>query len=189
MTDHREIAIAKPVVGEEEWLALREPINSGWLTHGPKVSEFERRFAARHDVSHAVAVTSCTTGLHLALAALNIGPGDEVIVPAFTWVATANVVVYSGATPVFVDVDPVKYTIDPVAVAAALTSRTRAIIPVHLFGLCADMVELGAAVPPDIAIVEDAACAAGSTYRGRCGGRTRHGGRVLVSPAEDHHYR
>ena len=135
----RSIPIAAPSVGEEEWQALREPLESGWLTQGPKVAEFESAFAERHQVEHALAATSCTTALHLALAALEIGPGDEVIVPAFTWVATANVVVYCGATPVFVDVDAVTYDLDPANVEAAVTPKTRAVIPVHLFGLCADM--------------------------------------------------
>ena len=93
MTEKRSIPIASPAVGDDEWQALREPLAKGGLTQGPKVKEFETAFAARHRVAHALATTSCTTALHLALSALRIGPGDEVIVPAFTWVATANVVV------------------------------------------------------------------------------------------------
>src|SRR3990167_6328161 len=103
----RIIQISLPSTGEEEWQACRESFMSGWLTQGPKVAAFEKAFAERHQVRYALATTSCTTGLHLILAAMGIGPGDEVIVPAFTWVATANVVVYCGATPVFVDVDRV----------------------------------------------------------------------------------
>ena len=158
----RRIQIAAPSMGEEEWLALREPIETGWLTQGPKVAAFERAFAKRHRVRHAIAVTSATTGLHLALAVLGIGPGDEVIVPAFTWVATANAVLYCGATPVFADVDRATFNIDPADVARRLTKRTRAVIPVHLFGLCADMVGLRAVLPPGVRIVEDAACASGA---------------------------
>ncbi|HEU0104858.1 MAG TPA: DegT/DnrJ/EryC1/StrS family aminotransferase, partial [Vicinamibacteria bacterium] len=120
----------------------------------------------RHDVGHALATTSCTTALHLILAAMGIGPGDEVIVPAFTWVATANAVVYCGGTPVLVDVDDRTFNIDPAQVKAHLGPRTRAIIAVHLFGLAADLDAL-AAVAPGVPIVEDAACAAGSSYRGR----------------------
>src|SRR3954447_21237948 len=94
----RTIQIAQPMTGEDEWLAMRESIENGWLTHGPKVNAFERAFAKRHNVEYALACTSATTGLHLALAAIGVGPGDEVIVPAFTWVATANAVLYCGAT-------------------------------------------------------------------------------------------
>ncbi|MBF0623660.1 MAG: DegT/DnrJ/EryC1/StrS family aminotransferase [Magnetococcales bacterium] len=169
MTGPEPIAIARPDLGEEEWLALREPILSGWLTQGPKVRAFEQAFARRHQVPHALATTSCTTGLHLILSAMGIGPGDEVIVPAFTWVATANAVVHTGATPVFADVDPTTYTLDPRDLARHLTPRTRAIIPVHLFGLCADMDAI-ARVAPGIPLVEDAACAAGADYHGRCAG-------------------
>lgn len=166
----RRIEIAAPSTGEEEWNALREPLEDGWLTQGPRVRAFETAFAARHQVEHALATTSCTTALHLALVALGIGPGDEVIVPAFTWIATANVVLYCGARPVFVDVLPDTYNIDPVAAAAAVTPRTRAAIPVHLFGLCADMTALRAALPEAVAIVEDAACAAGAAIGGRPAG-------------------
>jgi len=167
---HRNVPIALPSTGDEEWEALREPLQSGWLTQGPVVRRFEEAFARRHDVPHALATTSCTTALHLALAALGIGPGDEVIVPAFTWIATANAVVYCGATPVFVDVDLDTFNMDPALTAAAVTPATRAVVPVHLFGLCADMTAIGTAVGPSIAVVEDAACAAGASYHGRPAG-------------------
>lgn len=168
--ERRSIAISLPCTGDDEWQATREPLVSGWLTQGPKVAAFEEAFATRHCVSHALATTSCTTGLHLILAALGIGPGDEVIVPAFTWVATANVVVYCGATPVFADVDRTTNNIDPADVARRLTPRTKAVIAVHLFGLCADMDALRAVVPANIPIIEDAACAAGATYKARSAG-------------------
>jgi len=145
---------------------MREPLLSGWLTQGPKVAAFERAFAERHQVKHALATTSCTTALHLALAALGIGPGDEVIVPSFTWVATANAVLYCGATPVLCDVDRRTNNIDPASVAAKLTPRTKAVIPVHLFGLCAEIGALRAVLPSGVKIVEDAACAAGASYGG-----------------------
>lgn len=161
----RQIAISLPSTGVEEWEALREPLESGWLTQGPKVAEFEKQFAAMHGANHALATTSCTTGLHVVLAALGIGPGDEVIVPAFTWVATANVVLYCGATPVFADVDPQTFNIDPQDVARRVTPRTRAVIAVHLFGLCADIDTLRSVLPGDVPIIEDCACAAGATYK------------------------
>jgi perosamine synthetase len=166
----RTIQISVPCTGEDEWQACREPLMSGWLTQGPQVAKFEKAFAERHAVKHALAVTSCTTGLHLALAGLGIGPGDEVIVPAFTWVATANVVLYCGATPVFVDVDRSTYNLGLEQVAARVTSRTRAVIAVHLFGLCADVDALRRLLPAHVAIVEDAACAAGAGLRGRHAG-------------------
>lgn len=164
-TVKRTIQISAPSTGEEEWQACREPIMSGWLTQGPKVAAFEKAFAERHRVKHALATTNCTTGLHLILAAMGIGPGDEVIVPAFTWVATANVVVYCGATPVFADVDRATNNVDPADIARKLTSRTRAIIVVHLFGLCADLDAIRAVVPATVKIIEDAACAAGASYK------------------------
>lgn len=170
MSNERTVAIALPSIGDEEWEALREPLRSGWITQGPQVKAFEQAFASRHRVPHALATTSCTTALHLALSALGLGPGDEVIVPAFTWVATANAVLYCGASPVFVDVLPDTYNIDPVAVEAAVTPRTRAVIPVHLFGLCAEMDAVRAAVPEKVRLIEDAACAAGASYRGQPAG-------------------
>jgi dTDP-4-amino-4,6-dideoxygalactose transaminase len=161
----RDIPISLPVTGEEEWQATREPLINGWLTSGPKVREFEQLFAERHNVKHALAVTSATTALHLALVALEVGPGDEVIVPAFTWVSTANVVLYCGANVVFADVDPVTFNIDPEDLKKRITSKTKAIIPVHLFGLCANMDAIKV-IAGEIPLVEDGACAAGAAYKG-----------------------
>lgn len=164
--EKRAIQISLPSTGDEEWQACREPLVSGWLTQGPKVAAFEQAFSERHRVRHALATTSCTTGLHLILAAMGIGPGDEVIVPAFTWVATANVVVYCGATPVFVDVDRRTNNIDPADLARRITPRTKAVIVVHLFGLCADMDAIRSILPTQVKIVEDCACASGASYHG-----------------------
>jgi perosamine synthetase len=166
-SDRRNIQISLPCTGEEEWQACREPLMSGWLTQGPKVAAFEKAFAERHQVKHALAVTSCTTGLHLALAGIGIGPGDEVIVPSFTWVATANAVLYCGATPVIADVDTRTFNIDLDEVVAKVTPRTRAVIAVHLFGLCTDVDTLRRKLPAHVKIVEDAACAAGAGLNGR----------------------
>ena len=169
MAERRVIQISQPQTGEEEWLALRDPVMSGWLTQGPKVAAFEEAFARRHKVRYGLATTSCTTALHLILVALGIGPGDEVIVPAFTWVSTANVVLHCGATPVFVDVDRSTFNMDVAQLSKKVNERTRAIIPVHLFGLCADMdpiLEIAHGIP----VIEDAACASGSAYKGRAAG-------------------
>lgn len=165
ITTKRNIPISLPVTGEEEWQATREPLVNGWLTSGPKVREFEELFAKRHQVKHALAVTSATTALHLALVALEVGPGDEVIVPAFTWVSTANVVLYCGAKVVFADVDPATFNMDPEDLKKRITSKTKAIIPVHLFGLCANMDAIKA-IAGNIPLVEDGACAAGAAYKG-----------------------
>lgn len=165
LVEKRNIPISLPVTGLEEWEATKEPLMSGWITSGPKVREFEQLFAERHQVKHALAVTSATTALHLALVALGVGPGDEVIVPAFTWVSTANVVLYCGARVVFADVDPLTFNIDSADLSKRITSKTKAIIPVHLFGLCANMDEIKR-IAGNIPLVEDGACAAGAGYNG-----------------------
>jgi perosamine synthetase len=167
--EKRNILISLPSMDEEEWEALKAPIESGWITQGPKVKEFETMFAKRHNVKHALAVSNCTTALHLALIACGVKEGDEVIVPAFTWVATANAVMYCNATPVFIDIDPLTFNVDVTQIKNKITSKTKAIIPVHLFGLCADIDYIKANFP-DLKIVEDAACAAGSALQGRPSG-------------------
>jgi dTDP-4-amino-4,6-dideoxygalactose transaminase len=156
-----------PTIGEAEIAEVADSLRSGWVTTGPKVKRFEAEFARYTGVEHAIAVSSCTAALHVTLAALDIGPGDEVIVPTLTFCSTANVVVHLGATPVVVDIDR-EYQISPAAVEAAITPQTRAIIPVHYAGQACDLDELRAlAAPQGIDIVEDAAHAAGSEYRGR----------------------
>ncbi len=152
-----------PAVGDEEIAAVAETIRSGWLTTGPKAAELERRFAAYVGAVHALAVSSGTAAMHLALVALGIGPGDEVITTPITWPATANVIVHTGATPVFADVRDSDLNIDPARVAEVVSPRTKAIMPVHLFGQPADLDPLWALGLP---VVEDAAHAAESAYRG-----------------------
>lgn len=162
------IPITKPHLGDEEGEAARRVVASGWLTQGPVVAEFERVVADYCGTAHAVAVSNCTTALHLALVALGVGPGDEVICPSLSFIATANAVRYTGATPVFADVDPRTYNLDPDAAEAAITPRTRAIMPVHQIGLPADMDRFNAlAARHGVKVFEDAACAIGSRYKGR----------------------
>ena len=153
-----------PAVGDEEVAAAAEAIRSGWLTTGPRAEELERRFAEYVGAKHALAVASGTAAMHLSLVALGIGPGDEVITTPITWPATANVIVHTGATPVFADVRDDTLNIDAKSVAERVTARTRAILPVHLYGQPADLDPLWALGLP---VVEDAAHAAESEYRGR----------------------
>ena len=155
------IQISTPTVGKDEYDALEETILSGWITQGPKVREFETAFSKCHDVKHSLATTSCTTALHVILKGLGIGAGDEVIVPSFTWVSSANVIEHCQATPVFVDIDLSTFNIDPEKIKEKLSHKTKAIIAVHLFGLCANIAKIKE-VAPNIPIVEDAACAIGS---------------------------
>jgi perosamine synthetase len=165
------VPIVKPSMGAEEAELVRESIESGWVVQGPRVAEFERAFASYIGSEHAAATTSCTTALHLAVAILGLKPGDEVIVPAFTWVSTANVVEYMGATPRFCDVDLDTFNIDTEQVEALIGERTVGIIPVHLFGLCAEMEPvLELAKRHGLWVVEDAACALGASQGGRHAG-------------------
>lgn len=157
------IPIAKPYLDELEADAARRAILSGWITQGPEVAAFEREFAAAVGAPHACAVSNCTTALHLALLAAGVGPGDEVITVSHSYIATANSVRYCGAIPVFVDIDPASYNLDPDRVTAAFSPRTRAIVAVHQMGLPCD---LAALVPlartRGVPLIEDAACAIGS---------------------------
>ena len=172
---HMYIPITQPMFDEEEEHAVVEVLRSGWIVQGPKVAAFERLVADYVGVQEAVATSSCTTALHLALVLLGVGPGDEVIVPSFTFIATANVVCYTGATPVFVDIDPQTYTLDPDMIEAAITPRTKAIMPVHQIGLAADMDRITAvAHRHQLAILEDAAPALGATYKGKRVGGLGH---------------
>jgi dTDP-4-amino-4,6-dideoxygalactose transaminase len=164
------IRLAKPDVGEAELAAVAEVLESGQLTMGAKVEEFEHAIARAVGTAHAAVVSSGTAALHLALLALGVGPGDEVIVPAYTFPATANAVELCGATAVLVDVDPDTFLVDSGAVAAAVTARTRAVIAVHLFGRPVEWEALQTAVPQEVSILEDAAGALGARYRGTpCG--------------------
>jgi perosamine synthetase len=163
-----EVPFARPYLTGEESAAAAEVIASGWLSQGPRVRAFEQAFAERVGAVDAVATTSCTTALHLALYASGIGPGDEVIVPSLSFIATANAVWQCGATPVFADIDPHTLNLDPTCASEAITPRTRAIMPVHQVGLPADMdrfFQLGRRY--GLTIIEDAACAIGATYKGR----------------------
>ncbi|MBL0747194.1 DegT/DnrJ/EryC1/StrS family aminotransferase [Nocardioides baculatus] len=159
---------AKPIIGDEERAAVDAVLATGQVAQGPQVAAFEQEFGDQLvDGRACVAVNSGTSGLHLGLLAAGVGPGDEVIVPSFTFAATANSVALTGATPVFVDIEPTFFCLDPVAVEAAITERTKAIMPVHLFGHPADMTALGeVAARHDVMLFEDAAQAHGATWNG-----------------------
>jgi perosamine synthetase len=163
-----KVPIARTGLTEFEINSVLEPLRSGWLVQGPKVAEFEEKWCAFTGTKHSIAVTSCTSALHLSLAALGFGPGDEAIVPAFTWISTANVVEHCGGRVVFCDIDLNTFNLDVRQLESLITSHTKAIIPVHLFGLSAEMdpvMEL--ASKHGLFVVEDAACGFGAKYHGK----------------------
>ncbi len=162
------INVMQPFLGAEEIAAVSEVIASGWVAQGPKVAAFETAFAAAMQAEHAVAVSSCTTGLHLALVVAGISAGDDVVVPSFSFIATANSVVYVGARPVFADVDPLTGDVTAATIAAALTPATKAVIVVDQGGVPVDLDPIRALCDPlGIVVIQDSACGSGSTYKGR----------------------
>lgn len=162
------IPITKAIFDESDLAMIQEPLKSGWVVQGKYVAEFESRFSEMTHAAHSIAVSSCTTGLHIAVAALGLKPGDEVLVPAFTWVATPNCVEYMGAKPVFVDIDLRTFNIDVEQIERHITPRTVGIIPVHLFGLSADMAPImEMARRHNLWVVEDAACGFDTWYQGK----------------------
>lgn len=165
------IPIAKPFFGEEERRAVQLPLESGWVVQGPFVKQFEEKFSGFVGSRFSIAASSCTTALHLAVASLGVKPGDEVIVPAFTWVSTPNAVEYAGARPVFCDINLATFNIDEAQIGGLISPRTVGIIPVHLFGLCAEMKNIvDLASKHGLWVVEDAACAVGARYHDRHAG-------------------
>ena len=170
-TPPQKIPITKPFFGAEEETAIRAPLHSGWVVQGPYVKEFEEKFSAFTESRFSIATSSCTTALHIAVAGLGLTPSDEVIVPAFTWISTANVVEYMGAKPIFCDIDLPTFNIDVAQIEGLITPRTVGIIPVHLFGLCAEMQPIQEiAQKHNLWVVEDAACAFGAQYHGKHAG-------------------
>ena len=166
-SDTMNVPIARTSLTEDEIQSVLGPLRNGWLVQGPKVREFEEKWSDFTGAKHSIAVTSCTTALHLSLAALGFGPGDECIVPAFTWIATANVVEHLGGNVVFCDIDLRTFNLDVARLENLITQRTKAIIPVHLFGLPAEMEAIRAlADRHGLWVVEDAACGFGSRYNG-----------------------
>jgi dTDP-4-amino-4,6-dideoxygalactose transaminase len=158
------LSFSPPVMGDEEIASVIETLRSGWLTSGPRAQELEQRFAAYVGSPHAIATSSCTTALHLALLAAGVGPGDEVVTSSFTWPATTNAIIHAGAQPVFADVDPGSLNVDPAAMEAAIGPRTRALLPVHFAGGPCDMDAIERlAGSRDLTIVEDAAHAVETT--------------------------
>ena len=166
-TGLQEIPFARPEFDDAEARAVAEVLKSGWVTQGPVVARFEELFAERVGARYAVATSSCTTALHLALVLAGVGPGDEVICPSYTFIATANAILYAGATPVFADIERDTWNIDPEDALGRVSSLTKAIVPVHQVGLAADLDRLSPAASRGVSIVEDAACAIGSTYNDR----------------------
>jgi perosamine synthetase len=165
------IPVARPDLRQEDIDAVVAVLQSGWVVQGRQVESFEQAMAEFAGAAHAVAVTSCTTALHLGLDLAGVGPGDDVLVPAFTWIASANAVEYTGARPVFCDIDLASYNASAAELERAMTEATRAIVPVHLFGLCADMPAIvDLAGRRQLAVIEDAACGLGATIDGRHSG-------------------
>jgi dTDP-4-amino-4,6-dideoxygalactose transaminase len=162
-----EVPFSRPDFDAAEARAVAQVLESGWVTQGPVVARFEEQFAAFVGARYAVATSSCTTALHVALLLAGVGPGDEVICPSLTFIATANAIVYAGATPVFADVERDTWNIDPEDALRRVSPKTRAIMPVHQVGLAANLDGFAAAEARGLAILEDAACAIGATYRGR----------------------
>lgn len=168
MTVKMNIPIARTELLDNEIQSVLEPLKSGWLVQGPKVQEFEKKWSEFTSSDNSLAVTSCTTALHLSLAALGFGPGDEAIVPAFTWISTANVVEHLGGKVIFCDIDPITFNIDVDQIEDKISSKTKAILPVHLFGLSANMDPINEiAKKYNLWVIEDAACGFGAIYKGR----------------------
>jgi dTDP-4-amino-4,6-dideoxygalactose transaminase len=163
----KTIPIARPSFGLNEEKAVLEVLRSGWVSQGPCVAEFERKFAVYVGAAHAVAVSSCTTALHLAFLAAGVKPGDEVLCPSLSFIATANAIVHAGASPIFVDIDRSTYNMDPACIERSITARTRAILVVHQIGLPSPLSEIcSIAASHGLIVIEDAACAIGSEYKG-----------------------
>jgi dTDP-4-amino-4,6-dideoxygalactose transaminase len=162
------LSFSPPVMGDEEVASVIETLRSGWLTSGPRAKELEQRFAAYVGATHAIATSSCTTALHLALIDAGVGPGDEVVTTSFTWPATTNAIIHAGATPVFADIDPGSLNVDPRSMEAAIGPRTRALLPVHFAGAPCDMDAIERlAKAHGLALVEDAAHAVETTVGDR----------------------
>ena len=169
------IPITKPALGEDEARAPYESIKSGWVTQGPKVVDFEKAVASYVGAKHGIATTSCTTGLHLALASIGVGRGDEVIVPSFTFIASANAVLHTGADVVFCEIDARTFNVDPGDIEKRITKRTKAIMPIDQIGLACDIAAVNdIAKAHGIDVVEDAAPAIGESYQGRRVGSNAH---------------
>ena len=166
MNNKRFIPLTRPYFDSEESNQIQEVLKSGWVSQGPKVQEFEAGIASYLGIKHAIAVANCTSALHLSLLAIGVKQDDEVLVADFTFPATGHAVVYCGARPVFIDIDPRTYNIDPALIEAKVNLKTRAIIPVHTFGQPADMdAILDIASRCDLKVIEDAACALGAKYK------------------------
>ena len=184
------IPVIRPWIGTEEAEAAAAAVASGWIAQGPRVAEFETRFAAATSTRHAVAVSSCTAALHLALVVAEVGPGDEVVLPSLSFIATTNAARYVGATPVFADVDATTQNLTPQSVEPHLTERTRAVILVDQAGIPADLDGIRSLCDPrGIAVVEDAACAARLHIPRPAGGSRSRTCRVFLPPEEAGHYR